>query len=102
MEALLRLLPGPQPLPVRYGVSVILVVLTFALRLGIEDRAGPYGFVLFIPAIMVSALMYTAAVVSSPWPRPSQGSLLCCPGALTLMPILLQSPALQWLGRLSC
>jgi len=54
----LRLLPGPQPLPVRYGVSVILVVLTFALRLGIEDRAGPYGFVLFIPAIMVSALMY--------------------------------------------
>jgi two-component sensor histidine kinase len=58
MEALLRLLPGPQPLLVRYGVSVALVLLTFALRLGIEDRVDPYGFVLFIPAIMASALMY--------------------------------------------
>ena len=58
MEALLRLLPGPQPIVIRYGVSLLLVLLTFALRFGMEDRAGPYGFVLFIPAIMASSLMF--------------------------------------------
>jgi two-component sensor histidine kinase len=58
MEPLLRLLPGPQPIYIRYGVSILLVLLTFTLRLGMENRAGPYGFVLFIPAIMAASLMF--------------------------------------------
>lgn len=58
MEALLRLLPGPQPILIRYGIAILLVLLTFALRLGMGDRAGPDGFVLFIPAIMAASLMF--------------------------------------------
>jgi two-component sensor histidine kinase len=58
METLLRLLPGPQPILVRYGITAAMVLVTFLLRLGIQQRAGDYGFVLFIPAIMAAALMF--------------------------------------------
>jgi two-component sensor histidine kinase len=34
------------------------VLLTFALRLGIQERTGAYGFVLYIPAITASALIF--------------------------------------------
>jgi hypothetical protein len=64
MEALLRLLPAPQPIYIRYGVSILLVLLTFTLRLGMENRAGPYGFVLFIPAIMVASLMFDRILIA--------------------------------------
>jgi two-component sensor histidine kinase len=58
MESLLRLLPGPQPVIVRYGITTAIVLLTFALRAGLEQRTGPYGFVLFIPAIMAASLLF--------------------------------------------
>ena len=58
MDALLRMLPGPQPIVVRYGATVALVLVTFALRAGLEDRTGAYGFILFIPAIVISALAF--------------------------------------------
>src|ERR1700740_524023 len=58
MESLLRLLPGPQPFIVRYGITAAMVLLTFALPPGIQERAGDYGFVLFVPAIMAAALMF--------------------------------------------
>jgi hypothetical protein len=48
----------PQPIVIGYGESILLVLLTFALRFGLEDRAGLHGFVLFIPAIMASSLMF--------------------------------------------
>jgi two-component sensor histidine kinase len=58
MEHLLRLLPGPQPILVRYGAAAAAVLVTFALRAGIEHGAGTYGFILFIPAIVGSALLF--------------------------------------------
>jgi two-component sensor histidine kinase len=58
MEALFRLLPGPQPIYIRYGVTTLIVLLAFALRLGIEDRAGDYAFLLYILPITASALLF--------------------------------------------
>jgi two-component sensor histidine kinase len=58
MENLLRLLPGPQPILVRYGITVVLVLLTFALRLELQERTGQYGFILFVPAIVTASLMF--------------------------------------------
>lgn len=58
MVGLLKLLPGPQPLSVRYGATAAMVLVTFALRLGIEDVPGAYGFILFIPAIVAAALLF--------------------------------------------
>jgi two-component sensor histidine kinase len=58
MELLLRLLPGPLPVAVRYGITAFLVLLSFALRIGIEERTGAYGFLLFVPAIVAAALLF--------------------------------------------
>jgi hypothetical protein len=56
METLLRLLPSPQPAAVRYGATAAMVLVTFSLRLGIEERGGAYGFILFIPALVATSL----------------------------------------------
>jgi hypothetical protein len=44
MEALFRLLPGPQPVLVRYGLTSLFVLIGFALRAGSSEITGPYGF----------------------------------------------------------
>ena len=41
VEDFFRVLPGPQPLIVRYGATAAMVLLTFALRLAIQ-RMIPY------------------------------------------------------------
>ena len=58
MELLLRILPGPLPIAVRYGATVLMVLLSFGLRVGIEERTGAYGFLLFVPAIVAAALLF--------------------------------------------
>src|SRR5262245_33497621 len=58
MEQLLRLLPGPQPISVRYGATAAMVLMAFALRAGVEDSAGAYGFILFIPTIVAAGLLF--------------------------------------------
>jgi two-component sensor histidine kinase len=58
MEALFRLLPGPQPILVRYGAATLFVLLAFGLRLGVGESTGPYGFILFILPIVASALLF--------------------------------------------
>lgn len=58
MESLLKLLPGPQPLFVRYGITAILVLLMFGLRLGMQERTGMYAFILYVPAVVASALLF--------------------------------------------
>jgi two-component sensor histidine kinase len=58
METFLRLLPGPQPILVRYGITALIVLLTFGLRLALEGRTGAYGFILFIPAVMAASLLF--------------------------------------------
>ena len=80
MEALFRLLPGPQPLLVRYGATALLVLAAFAVRLQVGSGTGPYGFLIFILPIVTSALLFdrgtgffatalSAALVTSllPW-----------------------------------
>jgi two-component sensor histidine kinase len=58
MQWLLSLLPGPQSIVVRYGVTTAMVMLTFVVRLGMHDRGGPYGFILFVPAILTASLLF--------------------------------------------
>jgi two-component sensor histidine kinase len=58
MESLFRLLPGPQSVGVRYGATLVMVLLTLAIHAGMQGRAGPYQFILFVPAIVASALMF--------------------------------------------
>jgi two-component sensor histidine kinase len=58
MEELLKLLPGPQSLAIRYGATAAMVLVTFAVRLGIHDTAGEYGFIVFIPAIVAAGLLF--------------------------------------------
>jgi two-component sensor histidine kinase len=58
MDGLLRLLPGPQPLIVRYGFTIVLVLLMFALKLGLRSGTGLYGFILYVPAVVAAALLF--------------------------------------------
>lgn len=58
MESLLKLLPGPQPVHVRYGATALLVLLMFGIRLGMHERTGLYAFILYVPAVVASALMF--------------------------------------------
>jgi two-component sensor histidine kinase len=82
MEELLHLLPGPQPLWVRYTLTVLVVIATFGLRLTLGDYGGPYFSILYIPAIVGAALLF------------DRGS-----GFLAiLLSILLSASLLDWSG----
>ena len=84
MEALFRLLPGPQPALVRYGISALIVLLAFAFRLSIGEGTGRFGFIHFILPVVAASLLFdrsagffavalSAALVSSviPWAAPA-------------------------------
>ncbi len=58
MEVLLRYLPGPQPLPVQYGITAALVLLAYGFRLALGDYSGAYGFLFFILPVVASSLMF--------------------------------------------
>jgi len=58
METLLRYLPGPQPLAVRYGATAALVLLAYGVRVALGDYSGAYGFLFFILPIVASALLF--------------------------------------------
>jgi two-component system, sensor histidine kinase PdtaS len=58
LEALLKYLPGPQPVSVRYGVTALLVLLAYGLRLAFGNFSGAYGFLFFILPVVGSALMF--------------------------------------------
>jgi two-component sensor histidine kinase len=58
MHWLLQLLPGRQPLFIRYAVTMAMVLVAFALRLAVQESAGSYGFILFVPAILAASLMF--------------------------------------------
>ncbi|CAN1724224.1 membrane protein of unknown function [Hyphomicrobium sp. 1Nfss2.1] len=58
MDDLLRYLPGPQPVAVRYGATALLVLLAYGLRLALGSFSGAYGFLFFILPIIASALMF--------------------------------------------
>jgi two-component sensor histidine kinase len=59
---LLRWLPSkPQPAMVRYGATLALVGIFFIIRLGAASTAGPYDFIIFIPAILVVSIAFDRA-----------------------------------------
>jgi len=85
MENLIRLLPAtPQPFLMRYGVTFAMVAVSFLIRFGIEERAGPYGFILFIPAIVVASVAFDRA----------------CGFFATALAIILVSLLLYWPGNI--
>ena len=57
-DALIRLLPARQPFGVRYGTTLAMVLLSFAIRHGVGDLAGPYAFILFVPALVIASLAF--------------------------------------------
>ena len=58
MEALLRYLPGPQTIAVRYGVTALLVFLAYGIRLALGNFSGAYGFLFFILPVVASGLLF--------------------------------------------
>ena len=61
METFLRWVPRAQPPAIRYSAMAAMVLLTFLLRLGIDERTISYGFILFIPAIVAVSLFFGRA-----------------------------------------
>lgn len=47
-----------QSLAVRFGVTIGMVVVSCAVRWALGDFAGPYGFILFVPAVVLTSLLY--------------------------------------------
>jgi len=59
MESLLKFFPTkPQPILVRYGTSAVLVLIAFALRLGASAVTGPYGFIIYVPAVLTASILF--------------------------------------------
>jgi two-component sensor histidine kinase len=58
MEALFRLLPGPQPAFVRFGVTALIVLAAFAARFTMGEGTGRYGFIHFILPIVAASLLF--------------------------------------------
>ena len=58
MDALLHYLPGPQTFAVRYGVTALLVLLAYVIRLALGNFSGAYGFLFFILPVVASGLLF--------------------------------------------
>ena len=59
MEKLLFLLPEhPQPLLVRYGVSVAIMLVSAAIQLAVREYSGFSGYFLLIPGIFASGIIF--------------------------------------------
>ena len=58
MEALFRLLPGPQPLWVRIAATALIVGAAFAFRLSVGEGTGRFGFIHFILPVIAAALLF--------------------------------------------
>lgn len=57
-EKLVRLLPEHQPIYIRYGFTAAFVVLAFAIRVAVGENSGPYAFLIFVPAVVIAALLF--------------------------------------------
>jgi len=47
-----------HPILLRYAVTTIIVGVFFLIRVAMAERAGTYGFFVFIPAVFLTALMF--------------------------------------------
>ena len=59
MENLLLLLPKrPQGIVARYGATTLIVLLCFALQLGVEFQSGMFMFFLLLPGIFLASVLF--------------------------------------------
>jgi K+-sensing histidine kinase KdpD len=59
MENLLLLLPSrPQSILVRYGVTTLIVLVCFALQIGVEFQSGMFTFFLLLPGIFLASVLF--------------------------------------------
>jgi two-component sensor histidine kinase len=59
MENLLLLLPNrPQSILVRYGVTTLIVLVCFALQIGVEFQSGMFTFFLLLPGIFFVSILF--------------------------------------------
>jgi two-component sensor histidine kinase len=58
MDTLFRLLPGPQPALTRFGITALIVLLAFAVRLNMGEGTGRYGFIHFILPLVGASLLF--------------------------------------------
>jgi two-component sensor histidine kinase len=59
MENLLLLLPRrPQSVFVRYGLTTLIVLVCFAVQLGVELQSGLFTFFLLLPGIFLAAVLF--------------------------------------------
>ena len=59
MENLLLLLPDrPQSIVVRYGMTTLIVLVCFALQIGVELQSGMFTFFLLLPGIFLTAVLF--------------------------------------------
>jgi hypothetical protein len=68
MENLLAILPDkPQPMLVRYGVTLGIILLSAVIQLGIHQYTGSASFFLLLPGIFAAASCSIAGLAF--WPR---------------------------------
>jgi len=59
MENLLLLLPKrPQSIVVRYAITTLIVLVCFALQIGVELQSGMFTFFLLLPGIFLAAVLF--------------------------------------------
>ena len=59
MENLLLLLPKrPQSVLARYGVTTLIVLVCFALQMGVEFQSGMFMFFLLLPGIFLASVLF--------------------------------------------
>jgi two-component system, sensor histidine kinase PdtaS len=59
MENLLLLLPKrPQGILARYGATTLIVLVCFALQLGVEFQSGMFMFFLLLPGIFLASVLF--------------------------------------------
>ena len=59
MENLLVLLPNrPQSILIRYGVTTLIVLVCFALQIGVEVQSGMFIFFLLLPGIFLASVLF--------------------------------------------
>lgn len=61
METLVRLLPGPQPAWIRFGITTLLVLAAFGLRVNVIEGAGRYGFIYYVLPVVAASLVFDRA-----------------------------------------
>jgi two-component sensor histidine kinase len=110
MENLLLLLPKrPQSIVVRYAMTTLIVLVCFALQLGVELQSGMLTFFLLLPGIFLAALLFdrgsgfyatilSTALCIAVLP-PSEGWLLPAPYLLPFVLFVLVGLALATLSE---